>query len=223
LRDFAQQGLQESIELLKFCDSILSKIEDTLIEMNDIAVRVANDATLSTTMATATLPGVFNQLASSINATALSTLKWNNQQCDGSNASFAAQRIVLDAAGSVATVNAVMSNAFGNGWDIGSLSTGTTVAPATAATQIGNIQTDLATLGGYRAEIGGYINVLEQKLGGAMADEVNHAAAVSAIGDADIAAEVSDLASAQVVAQAATAMVAQANIQAQTVVQLLGM
>jgi len=217
-----QQSLQESIELLKFADSVLAKIENTLIEMNDIAVRIANDATLSTAMASTTLPNAYNKLAKSISSTALSSLKWNNQRADGSNADFASQRIVLDAAGNVATVSAVMTNAFGNAWDIGTLSTASTISAAGASGEIANIQTDLGTIGGYRAEIGGYINVLQQRLDTAMNAEVNHASAVSAIGDADLAAEISNLATSQILAQSATAMVAQANTQAQTVLGLLG-
>ena len=214
-----QQGLQESMELLKFADGVLAKIENTLLEMNDIAVRIGNDATLN---GTTEIANAFNKLATTLNATNLANLKWNGQQVDGTNASFAAQRIVIDASGTQATVNTVMTGAFGNGWDIGTLTTGTTVAAATAATQIANIATDLDTIGGYRAEIGGYVNVLEQQLNTAMAMEVNHAAAVSAIGDADMAAEAANLGTASVLSQAATAMVAQANIQSQTILGLLG-
>lgn len=215
----AQQNLQESTELLKFADSVLAGIENSIIELSTLATRVANDATLSTVQETAIIANyaAITAATGSLGATNLNALEWNGIAV--ANTGLSSTYLALDGAGN----QLQLTNAFAaNAWDQGTLGYTAALTVATANTCITTASAALDIVGGYRADIGGILGRLEMNMAQAMSAEVNHASAVSTIGDADLAGEIAQMATSQIIAQSATAMLGQANLQGQIVLSLLG-
>ena len=215
----AQQNLQESTELLKFADSVLAGIENSIIELSTLATRVANDATLSPVQEAAIIAnyGAITASTGSLGATNLNALEWNGVAV--ANTGLSSTYLALDGAGN----QLQLTNAFAaNAWNIGTLGYTAALTVGTANACITTASDALDIVGGYRADIGGILGRLEMNMAQAMSVEVNHASAVSTIGDADLAGEIAQLATSQIVAQAATAMLGQANLQGQIVLSLLG-
>jgi len=213
-----QQNIQESIEILRFTDAMLGTMEDVLLEMRDLCIRQQNDATL-TTGQMSSIDQEYQGLYSSINATSQSSVEWNGKKV--MQGELANNNIQYG--GNPGMKMTLSSAAFTTNLDVTTIGVAqaTISSAANASTALGQIDTALGTLGGYRANYGSMMRLLELQLKDQMAAEHNHAAAVSTIGDADIASEITRMTTSQILAQSATAMLGQANTAPQIVLQLL--
>lgn len=215
----AQQNVQDNYTAFATADGAFSQIEDALMAARDITIRAANDATMTT--AQITQQGVeYAQVAGLIDTISDNSRYGSKLLLDGSLNSVTMQV----GANQAESLTAIAVTSTGASSTFTAIAGGAAVSFTTAANalvELGKIDVALAAVATERASIGSYMRLMSDYLTRNMNAEVNHAAVVSSIGDADMAAEVSSMAKDTILAQAATAVIAQANMQAQVVLTLL--
>jgi flagellin len=218
----AQRNIQEDLAMLQFVDGVMQTFEDKVIELRDMAVRGANDATLSTDQQTSLATQFTNSLLDLASAK-MDEVRWNDKQVMSALAAqnFHVSGISGTTGGFTIAANAMRMNSTNQG------TAGTSFAAATVATAAGaqaaltTLSTALTAIGTARAGVGTAMSRLEYALEEQMNMEVNYASAVSTIGDANMADEISKLTTAQIIAQSGAAMLGQANIHSQTLLNIL--
>ena len=211
----AIRNSNDAISFAQTADGGLSKINDSLQRMRELAVQGANGTTDN-----ASLVAEFTQLQSEIGRVSGNT-NFNGvntlgsaaangitfQVGAGSTDTVTVTGVDLTAAG--ATKTAITVPGVGVG---GAPITGTSVATATDATSaIDNIDAAITQVNGARSTFGAVQNRFESIVSSLQVNAENQVAAKSRIMDTDFAAETANLTRGQILQQAGTAMLAQAN------------
>jgi flagellin len=223
---------QEGLALLRTADSSMTSMLDKMIQMRDIAVRAANDATLSTDDLAA-LSDEYKLLYADLFDYA--TVDFNGVNLfdtaggtggKGLGVTATGVRIQFGPKGGATTVADSIKLTISKGM------AGTSIASKPLANStISNVTMALANIGelddvltawtGQQAKLGSDMRFVETKLNDLQSTEINLASVVSTVGDADMASELADFTRNQILSQAATAMMAQANIQSGSMLSLL--
>jgi flagellin len=211
----AKLNAQDGLSMLQTADGSLNVTQDILQRLNTLAVRSANDATLTASDKTLITSEV-GQLTSELDRMS-STVTFNTKNLlDGT---FTAEDLQV---GAGATANDQIAVSI-TGVDSTTLGVDTldlsTVAGSQAA--ITSITKAIDTVSANRGQIGAVENRLNETVTNLGNEITNTTASVSRIQDVDMAAEMSNFTRLQVMQQAGTAMLAQANSLPQSVLSLL--
>lgn len=218
----AQQNVQDAHAMFSYMDGIMSDVGDKLVAMRDIATRSAT-GTVGTTERT-----VLNQEFSSIKSeiSNIFNLNWNGKTVfSGAAGTFLASTYVQIGAnrGERIRLSAIAGrqdlSSIGNGTvNVSLRSAGTLTAAGVAISTLNQAITELAE---QRSYVGNYMRSMSRMLSEQMNQEVNNAATIQSIGDADMAEEITNLTKAQVLAQSTIAIMGQANSSSQMILKLL--
>jgi len=220
----AQQNAQEDLAFLQFADGVMQTFEDKLIELRDIALRGANDATLNDAQAQSLANSYNNVIAAAgeLGSTRMDVVEWNGKAIF--SAAVAANPYTFQFGGQATDMFTINIATLNTDTVLGvttTLATTSAAIAATATAALGELDTALDTMASERSNVGIAMQRLQYGLEEQMNMEVNYASAVSTIGDADMATEISKLTTAQILSQSGAAMLGQANIQAQTLLNIL--
>jgi len=228
----AQQNVQEAHAMFAYMDGIFNEVGDKLNAMRELAERGGNTSTMST-VERSSLKAEFNAIRSEI--ANITKLKWNDKLVFQSALSARyvqlganTERIQLptmpalssDMAASpsitVCGVNMVISG--GNFSGASETAIGTNLSAA-----ISKLNSAIKYVANGQSTLGVYMRSMERALSEQTNQEVNNAATLGVIEDADLAEEISNFTHQQIIANAATAMLGQANAASQIIVsKLLG-
>lgn len=212
----AKTNAQEGINLLQSAEGSLNEVSAILQRINTLAVRSANDVTLTTAnraimnQEVTGLKAELDRIAANItfNTKVLldGTLTGNLQVGPGASAD---NQINVSVANTSTTGLALVGNACA----VDSL--------ANALTAITASNTAIDTVSANRGAIGVVQNRLQHTVSNLDVSITNTTASESSIRDTDMAAEISNFTRLQILQQSGTAMLAQANAQPQAVLSLL--
>jgi len=220
----AIQNAEDTVNLIHTADGALAETQDILLRMRDLAVRAANEATL-TTQDRSRLNDEFvslrdeitrKSLAVTFNTKVLFSGAYQTGQVaqigpdNGTNFRLTVQISQLDADSlglSTTTIGAQAATPL--------------TSPANAQNCISYVQDALDQVSDQRARLGIQERRLQSIVDDLSAADINISAAKSRIMDADMASEISEFTRLQILQQTGTAILAQANAQPQTILQLL--
>jgi len=220
----AVQNAEDGINLIHTADGTLAETQDILMRMRDLAVRAANEATL-TTQDRSRLSDEFVSLRDEItrkstavtfNTKVLFSGGFQTGQVlqvgpdNGTNFRLTVQISQLDAD----TLGLSTTN-------VGAQAATPLTSPANAQNYISYVQDALDQISDQRSRLGIQEKRLQHIIDDLSAEDINISAAKSRIYDADMAAEISEFTRLQILQQTGTAILAQANAQPQSVLQLL--
>lgn len=209
----AKLNAQDGVSMLQTAEGALNVSHNILQRMNTLAIRAANDATLTTTDKQL-IQSEVGQLTSELTRMS-STIKFNTKSLLDGN--FTSQTLQVGAeAGTENQMSISITGVNASTLGIGSLDL---VNSATAAVTL--INTAINTVSQNRGQIGAVMNRLEQTTQNLDVQMVNMSASESRIRDVDMAAEMSNFTKLQVLQQAGTSMLGQANSLPQSVLSLL--
>ncbi|MEW5945500.1 MAG: flagellin [bacterium] len=219
----AIQNVQDAQAIIALADETINNIMELLLRARDLAVRSANDATM-TTSSRIPLENELDDIRDAIDQLALGVTFNTKGVLDGDMAAAVVQAGPDNNANMRVTIviNAISAGNIGGRSITGAkVSTGST-SLATVRSAINLIQSAINGLSNVQAAVGVQSSRLEKIINSLSSAEVNMASAVSRIRDADMAKEISNLARQQVIMQAGVAAVAQANMQPSAILTLLG-
>ncbi len=212
----AMQNAEDGINLIHTMDGALAETQDIMLRMRDLAVRSANDATL-TSSDHLRLNSEFKSLADEITrkttAVTFNTKSlFNNSYVNGlylqvgpdNGTNF---RLTVQ----ISTVNQTVLSVVGRGVSTATNAQGT----------ISCVNAGINKLSNMRATLGVQERRLTHVLDDLSAQDINISAAKSRIMDADMASEISEFTRLQILQQTGTAILAQANAQPQSILQLM--
>ncbi len=212
----AVQNAEDGINLIRTADGSLAATHEILLRMRDLAVRAANEATLTSADMTR-LDDEFQSLVAEIDRKADAVTFNTKNLFNGDYAAGQVLQIGADNAGTyqlTVTIQSLSSAAgLGLGDDL------TTLANAQAA--ITAVQSAIDIVSDVRANLGIQERRLNYIIDDLKAADINISAAKSRIMDADMAVEISEFTRLQILQQSGTAILAQANAQPQSILQLL--
>ncbi|HOY63340.1 MAG: Flagellin [bacterium ADurb.Bin236] len=212
----AVQNAEDGINLIRTADGSLSETHDILLRMRDLAVRAANEATLTTADLTR-LNNEFSSLMDEIDRKSDAVTFNTKVLFDGT---FSAGQVLQIGPDNGATfqLTVQINDLDSTGLGINTASVGVV---ANAQSAIDYINSAINQISDVRANLG----IQERRLGHIIDDlkaaDINISAAKSRIYDADMAVEISEFTRLQILQQSGTAILAQANAQPQSVLQLL--
>jgi flagellin len=215
----AVQNAEDGINLIRTADSSLSETQDILLRMRDLAVRAANEATLTTADMTR-LDNEFQSLKDELDRKS-EAVTFNTKTLF--NGTFSAGLVLQigpdNMAGGVMRLSVFIPTLSASQI---MLTVGIeTTSVGAAQDAIDAVQSALNIISDLRANLG----IQERRLGHIIDDlkaaDINISAAKSRIYDADMAVEISEFTRLQILQQSGTAILAQANAQPQSVLQLL--
>ncbi len=204
----AIRNSNDAISFAQTADGGLSKINDSLQRMRELAVQGANGTTDN-----ASLKPEFDQLQAELTRLTGNT-NFNGSNTLGSAASAGITFQVGANTTDTVTVTGVDLTATAGATSIAATggTAGITLTAATDATAaITKIDAAISQVNGVRATFGAVQNRFESIVSNLQVSSENQSAAKSRIMDADFAAESANLTRGQILQQAGTAMLAQAN------------
>jgi len=214
----AIQNCEDGINLIETADGALSETHDILMRMRDLAVRAANEATL-TSDDLARLDSEYASLQSEIDRKA-HAITFNTKVLFDGTFSTRALQIGPDNGTNFRLTTYIKSMAAGSiGLSGAAICTLQVAASAQAAIDL--VNSAINQVSDVRASLGIQERRLEYIINDLSAEDINISAAKSRIYDADMASEISEFTRLQILQQTGTAILAQANAQPQTVLQLL--
>ncbi len=225
--DQAQRNANDGVSLLQVADGAMSKINDNLQRMRELAVQAKNGTLNDTDRAN--LDREYTELANEVERITSGSQFNGNAIFTGANKSVSLQVGSGNAAGDTLAIN-LTEDGLAGGNDLetllggaGNIATGLgrvdTVGNATTAITEIDAQIDNVTT--IRATTGAGLSRLEQISESLQTNSTNLQAARGRIMDADFAKETANLTRTQILQQAGTAMLSQANQLPQNVLGLL--
>lgn len=210
----AVQNAEDGANMIQTADGALAETTSMLLRMRDLALRSANEATL-TDADKDQLDVEFQALMTEITDKA-TRVTYNTKEILNGDVSGDDLQVGPGSADTLAiTIDTVTAATLGiNADDIG--------AGGSPSTAIDNLSVALSAVADDRANLGALQNRLGYIVNDLMAADINLSAARSRILDADMAREISEFTRLQILQQSGTAILAQANAQPQSVLQLLG-
>ena len=207
----AVRNANDAISVAQTAEGATTEISNMLQRMRELAVQSANDSNSDDDRDA--LQAEVDALVDEIDRVASDT-EFNDSTLLTTEADLSFQI----GSGSGQTVEVTFQSMTTATLDVDALDITTSSASATAMT---TIDTAIATVDSFRADLGATINRFNYAIDNMSNISMNTAASRSRIQDADYAASTTELARAQIIQQAATAMLAQANQQPQSVLSLL--
>jgi len=219
----AEQNGEDEINLIHTADSALAVTQDILMRMRDLAVRCANEATL-TTADMDKLNNEFQSLKSEIQRKTLAVtfntkVLFNGEFSSGNEVLQIGPdngtnfRLSID----IPSMSLTALNLSGAGGAWGSQLS----SQAAACSAINFVQSALNIVSDVRAGLGITERRISHIINDLTAEDINISAAKSRIYDADMSAEISEFTRLQILQQTGTAILAQANAQPQSILTLL--
>ena len=213
----AVQNCEDGINLIHTADGALAETQDILLRMRDLAVRGANEATLTTSDHTR-LDNEFQSLKSEIDRKSQAVTFNTKPLFSGGFAN-----------GLVLQVGPDNGTNFKAGISIPALSAQsltlsalvTVLSAGIAQDTITIVQSAINQISDARATLGITERSINHIVDDLKAQDINISAAKSRILDADMAVEISEFTRLQILQQSGTAILAQANAQPQSILQLL--
>ena len=222
----AVRNANDAISMIQTAEGATQEITNMLQRMREIAVQSANDTNTDTDRGYLDLE--FSELASEINRIAADTQFNTKNVLAGGSGGSAQDMIFHIGANTSQTITVSFKNlTTGTGATLSSVawasgSSGFNIATQTTANSaISTIDTAIAAVDLFRAELGSKINRLTYAADNLSNISMNTAASRSRILDTDYAQVTTQLARSQIIQQAGTAMLAQANQQPASVLSLL--
>ena len=215
----AVRNANDGISMLQTTEGALNEITNMLQRMRELAVQSANATNTSTDR------GYLQTEHAELQAEILRVA--NNTQWNGMNVTNSTAATALAGAGFQVGANAsqTISHSFVDvGATVVSAAVSSTVTMATASganSAITTLDSSIAAIDSYRAELGAKVNRLTHAADNLSNVATNAQASRSRILDTDYAQTTTELARTQIIQQAATAMLAQANQQPSAVLSLL--
>ncbi len=206
----------DSISMIQTADGAYAETTSMLLRMRDLAVKAANDVTL-TSADLIKLNNEFNSLRSEITAK-ITRVTFNT-------------KAILNGAVSADPVQVGPNKGNSFNITITALTTAVLKIPAAAvkistaagaATAISSVDQGISVLAASRSGLGTIQRRLNHIINDLTAADVNLSAARSRILDTDFASEIGNYTKMQILQQVGTAVLAQANASPQAVIQLLG-
>ena len=227
----AVRNANDAISMIQTAEGATQEITNMLQRMRELAVQSANDT--NTTTDRGSLDLEFKELSSEINRIAGMTQFNTKGVLDGIGGGTASAAASVDMVFQVgANASQTITVTFKNlttsstgglssiAWT--STSTGFNITTqSSASSALATIDTAIATVDDFRADMGAKINRLTYATDNLANVSQNTSASRSRVLDADYAQATTELARTQIIQQAATAMLAQANQQPQSVLSLL--
>lgn len=214
----AVRNANDAISMIQTVEGASVEVTNMLQRMRELAVQSANDT--NTSADRTSLNAEYVQLGQEITRIANNTT-WNSTNVGNINS---ADTVFQVGANSSQTISVTFQDLKGAGGSLtsvaGAIATGVTLQTA-ASNAITAIDTAIAAVDSYRADLGAKINRLTYAADNLANIATNTAASRSRIKDTDYAQTTTELARAQIIQQAATAMLAQANQQPASVLSLL--
>jgi flagellin len=212
----AVQNAEDGINLIRTADGSLAATHEILLRMRDLAVRAANEATLTSADMTR-LDNEFQSLVAEIDRKA-DAVTFNTKNLF--NGDYAGGLVLQIGADNAATFQLTVT--------IQSLSSAAGLGLGNDLTTLGNaqsaitaVQSAIDIISDVRSNLGIQERRLSYIIDDLKAADINISAAKSRIMDADMAVEISEFTRLQILQQSGTAILAQANAQPQSILQLL--
>jgi len=212
----AVQNAEDGINLIRTADGSLAATHEILLRMRDLAVRAANEATLTSADLTR-LDNEFQSLVAEIDRKADAVTFNTKNLFNGDYAAGQVLQIGADNAGTYQLTVTIQTLSSGAG--LGLADDLTSLANAQAA--ITAVQSAIDIVSDVRSNLGIQERRLNYIIDDLKAADINISAAKSRIMDADMAVEISEFTRLQILQQSGTAILAQANAQPQSILQLL--
>ena len=213
----AIRNANDGISVAQTAEGATQEITNMLQRMRELAVQAANDSNSSADRTA--LQAEVTELIDEIDRIATDTMFNKTALLTGSAGTSGVLTFQIGA-NSGQTVDVTFSNM--STASAGLSVSGITISTASGASSaISTIDTAIATVDSFRADLGAKINRFTYAIDNMSNISMNTAAARSRIQDADYASATTELARSQIIQQAATAMLAQANQQPQSVLSLL--
>jgi flagellin len=213
----AIRNANDGISVAQTAEGATQEITNMLQRMRELAVQAANDSNSSADRTA--LQAEVTELIDEIDRIATDTMFNKTALLTGSAGTSGVLTFQIGA-NSGQTVDVTFSNMSTASAGLGV--SGVTISTASGASSaISTIDTAIATVDSFRADLGAKINRFTYAIDNMSNISMNTAAARSRIQDADYASATTELARSQIIQQAATAMLAQANQQPQSVLSLL--
>ncbi len=207
----AVQNAEDGINLIRTADGSLAATHEILLRMRDLAVRAANEATLTSADLTR-LDNEFQSLVDEITRKSAAVTFNTKVLFDGTYGTQALQIGPDNDANYQLDVDMDDLTAYAF----------TDIASAGAAqTSIDEVQSAINSISDVRSNLGIQERRLNYIIDDLKAADINISAAKSRILDADMAVEISEFTRLQILQQSGTAILAQANAQPQSILQLL--
>ena len=210
----AQRNANDGVSLAQTMEGGLSRINDNLQRMRELAVQAANDTNTATDR---------TSIANEINERALEITRIaNSTTFNGQNLLKTAGTLTIQVGGnttaddkiSLSTVAADATTLAVNALDV--------TSNANANTSITALDTAIKTVDAARSDLGAKLNRFDSVVANLATSQTNLSAARSRIEDADYSVEVANMTKSQILQQAGTSVLAQANQTTQSVLKLLG-
>lgn len=221
----AQRNAQDGIAALNIADGAANEVTTILQRMRELAVQTSNDTLTSTERNYSQQEYV--ALQSEIDRIS-NTTNYNKQDLISSNGAqrfgevTTGSQLWVDANNTVGvdSITVTISTLTTNDLGVNAKATDLTTQ-ANSVTAIGLIDSAIDSVNLMRANVGAFVNRLQDAVSNLSVSETNQSAAESTITDTDFASETTSYTKSQILMQSATAMLAQANSLPQTVLQLL--
>ncbi|MEW6201266.1 MAG: flagellin [bacterium] len=230
----AVQNAEDGISLIHTADGTLSETHDILMRMRDLAVRAANEATLTTTDQEKLhneFKSLRDELSRKAQAVTFNTKTLFTGSAGGFGSGFRLQIGPDNGANHIITVMIATMTltgfGFGSGDGVGADSgfwvSGDDVKQnaSYALSFIDFIDSAINRVSDTRASLGIQERRLLHIIDDMKAQDINISAAKSRIIDADMAVEITEFTRLQILQQSGTAILAQANAQPQSILMLL--
>ncbi|MFA6450581.1 MAG: flagellin [bacterium] len=212
----AVQNAEDGINLIHTADGTLSETHDILMRMRDLAVRAANEATLTTADRTR-LNNEFASLKTEITRKS-SAVTFNTKVLFDGTFSTRSLQIGPDNGVNFRLTTYIKSMAADSIGLVAAVALSTTALAQAAITLVNSAINQVSDV---RSSLGIQERRLNYIISDLKAEDINISAAKSRIYDADMAVEISEFTRLQILQQTGTAILAQANAQPQSVLQLL--
>ncbi len=212
----AMQNAEDGINLIHTMDGALAETQDIMLRMRDLAVRSANDATL-TSSDHLRLNSEFKSLADEITRKA-TAVTFNTKSLFNNSYGTGLMLQIGPDNGTNFRLTVQISQVSQAVLSVGGRGVSTA---ATAQAAISYVNRGINKLSNMRASLGVQERRLTHIIDDLSAQSINISAAKSRIMDADMASEISEFTRLQILQQTGTAILAQANAQPQSVLQLM--
>jgi len=212
----AVQNAEDGINLIHTMDGALAETQDIMLRMRDLAVRSANDATL-TSSDHLRLNSEFKSLADEITRKT-TAVTFNTKSLFNNSYGTGLYLQIGPDNGTNFRLTVQISQVSQNVLSVGGRGVSTA---ATAQAAISYVNRGINKLSNMRASLGVQERRLNHVIDDLKAQDINISAAKSRIMDADMASEISEFTRLQILQQTGTAILAQANAQPQSVLQLM--
>ncbi len=212
----AVQNAEDGINMIRTADGSLAATHEILLRMRDLAVRAANEATLTTSDLNR-LENEFQSLVTEIGRKS-DAVTFNTKNLFNGDYAGGGQVLQIGADNDTNYQLAISIPAL-SATDLGINAAHLSGGNASAAIDL--VQSAINQLSDVRSNLGIQERRLNYIIDDLKAADINISAAKSRIMDADMAVEISEFTRLQILQQSGTAILAQANAQPQSILQLL--